>query len=268
MAVCGPTSSPSCRLNRPLSNPIALCKLPWISIRRQKALVTPLSFRTCKEHRSIRPRLFWSIWIKFKEIVGHLTGDSFEIRKEVKTKFTRIVRGKNIIAKTPSEIARHLNLPEPERYTGAAFRRSSATTLADKGISMANLKRHGRWKSDAVCEGYIGNSKKAKTDVADMMLQPPKLVPLMSPAAVPQVQPQIVQIFNYYSTTGVSNNNWVWSTHEYPVRMVHKFKTWRHLKFKIFQSSVASMPSSLTRSCSFEMSLLTRAYWYKIPHKT
>lgn len=44
-------------------------------------------------------------------------------------------------------------------YTSHAFRRSAATNLADAGVSFVNLKRHGQWKSDAVVEGYIANSK-------------------------------------------------------------------------------------------------------------
>ena len=44
-------------------------------------------------------------------------------------------------------------------YTSHCFRRSAATNLADAGVSFINLKRHGQWKSDAVVEGYIANSK-------------------------------------------------------------------------------------------------------------
>jgi len=47
---------------------------------------------------------------------------------------------------------------ESEGYTTHCFRRSAATNLADAGMSLVNLKRHGQWKSDASAERYIANS--------------------------------------------------------------------------------------------------------------
>ena len=44
-------------------------------------------------------------------------------------------------------------------YTSHCWRRSAATNLADAGVSLINLKRHGQWTSDKVVEGYIANSK-------------------------------------------------------------------------------------------------------------
>ena len=49
-------------------------------------------------------------------------------------------------------------------YTSHCFRRSAATTLADNGSTMTNLKRHGRWSSDSCAEGYIDNSRKLKLE--------------------------------------------------------------------------------------------------------
>ncbi len=129
---------------------------------------------------------------------GSLVGLLF--RKEVNGKFTKRTRGKNTIAKTPCEIAQELKLAEPNRYTGAALRRSMATILSDKGISLLNLKRHGRWKSDAVAEGYIGKSKKTKNDVADLMLSSaPLSVPIAPASAAPASFPQQAQIINVYN---------------------------------------------------------------------
>lgn len=56
-----------------------------------------------------------------------------------------------------------LNIPD-KNYTTHTFRRSAATILADNGVTMVNLKRHGRWSSDSVAEGYIDNSKKIKLE--------------------------------------------------------------------------------------------------------
>lgn len=73
--------------------------------------------------------------------------------------------GKNTFAKMPYKIAQYLGLPNPTSYTGHAFRRTSATLLANCGASMTTLKRHGGWKSSTVAEGYIAESmeNKAKT---------------------------------------------------------------------------------------------------------
>lgn len=77
--------------------------------------------------------------------------------------------GKNSLAKIASEVAKYLGKENPESYTGHAFRVTSATVLADEGISVTNLKRHGGWKSDSVAENYIRNSKKIKIDTANLL---------------------------------------------------------------------------------------------------
>lgn len=41
--------------------------------------------------------------------------------------------GRNSFAKMPQEIAKFLNLPQTESYTGHCFRRTSATLLANSG---------------------------------------------------------------------------------------------------------------------------------------
>jgi hypothetical protein len=73
------------------------------------------------------------------------------------------------MAKIASMIATDLNLPSPATYTGHSLRVTSATILADAGISMINLKRQGGWKSDAVAEGYLRGSKKLKQDTAALI---------------------------------------------------------------------------------------------------
>ena len=66
--------------------------------------------------------------------------------------------GKNKVAGTPKIIAKFNNLPDASSYTGHAFRRTSATLLADAGGNITDLKRHGGWKSTTVAEGYIADS--------------------------------------------------------------------------------------------------------------
>src|SRR5699024_2266857 len=49
---------------------------------------------------------------------------------------------------------------------GHSMRRSSATLLANAGGDILTLKRHGRWRSSTVVEGYIEDSESSKIDIA------------------------------------------------------------------------------------------------------
>lgn len=69
------------------------------------------------------------------------------------------VVGIHTIGGIPKKIAKYLGLPDPECYTGHAFRRSSATIYCNSGANLLDLKRLGGWKSDAVAEGYIDESE-------------------------------------------------------------------------------------------------------------
>lgn len=92
--------------------------------------------------------------------------------------------GVNTFGKMPAEIAAYLRLPNPERYTGHSFRRSSATFLADSGEGITNIKRLGGWKSTTVAEGYLENSEKQKTKISNKILSSKNdLQPLTIPAS-------------------------------------------------------------------------------------
>lgn len=56
------------------------------------------------------------------------------------------------------KIAQFLNLPDFGQYTGHCLRRTSATLLADTGVDIQVLKRHGVWRSSTIAEGYIEKS--------------------------------------------------------------------------------------------------------------
>lgn len=81
-------------------------------------------------------------------------------------KCTKQPLGINMIAKMPKVVAEHLKLQSPELYTGHCFRRSSASLLADSGVDISVLKRHGGWKSSTVAEGYVENSLQQKKTIA------------------------------------------------------------------------------------------------------
>lgn len=85
-------------------------------------------------------------------------------------KVTNQVVGRNTIGSWPSKIAQCLKLPDPSTYTGHAFRRSSATILANQGIDILGLKRHGGWRSSSVAEGYIEDSVENKNQFSNKIL--------------------------------------------------------------------------------------------------
>lgn len=86
-----------------------------------------------------------------------------------KGKCTSQVIGIHKFSKMPKEIAVYLELDNPASYTGHAFRRTSATLLADSGANITTLKRHGGWKSSTVAEGYIEESIKNKSKIGKVL---------------------------------------------------------------------------------------------------
>lgn len=66
--------------------------------------------------------------------------------------------GINSLRKCPQMIAKLLNLPHPESFTGHSFRRTGATMFANHGCSTKQLKALGRWKSEDVADRYIEHS--------------------------------------------------------------------------------------------------------------
>ena len=78
--------------------------------------------------------------------------------------------GINTFGSLPKNIALFLKLSSPEQYTGHCFRRSSASLLADNGVDILTLKRHGGWRSNTVAEGYVEISEENKTRIASKIL--------------------------------------------------------------------------------------------------
>lgn len=83
--------------------------------------------------------------------------------------FNQVV-GINIIGKKPSLIAKQLELPNHDAYTGHCFRRTSATLLANAGADISVLKRHGGWKYSTVAEGYVEDSINNKIQISNKIL--------------------------------------------------------------------------------------------------
>eukprot|EP01038_Epipyxis_sp_PR26KG_P015728 gene15728-21291_t len=75
--------------------------------------------------------------------------------------------GINKIGSFSVEMAKWLQLKNPEEYSSHAMRRTAATLLADSGCSVMELKAAGGWKSDSiVAQSYVAESNLAKRSVA------------------------------------------------------------------------------------------------------
>ena len=105
--------------------------------------------------------------------------------------------GKDKIKQVAKEVANRLNLQG--RFSGHSFRRTGATILAMKGVSIIQLKKWGRWKSGTVAQGYVDTSlktmqdtgrlvqesfesKKRNEETAELDEQPQKAVKMYRPA--------------------------------------------------------------------------------------
>lgn len=106
-------------------------------------VIGKLFYDTVKKYISLRPSEKFS--------------DRFFI-KYAEGKCARSAIGRHKIGEVPEKIAAYLKLPEPKRYTGHCFRRTSATLLSDSGANMQMVKQLGRWRSDIIAQGYIENS--------------------------------------------------------------------------------------------------------------
>jgi integrase len=116
------------------------------------------------EKRAVSSLHYFSI---YRDLVADRSGRLF--RNFSSGNFTRAPIGKNTIATIPQMIAKFLGLTDPKLYTGHSFRVSSATVLADEGASSITLKRHGRWTSDSIAEGYLRDSKQVRASTASLL---------------------------------------------------------------------------------------------------
>lgn len=79
--------------------------------------------------------------------------------------------GINTFRKIPNIIADFLKLPESNLYSGHCLRRTSATLLADSGVNVQILKRHGGWRSSSTAESYIDESVEHKIRTSKKVFQ-------------------------------------------------------------------------------------------------
>ncbi|XP_026331776.1 hemicentin-1-like [Hyposmocoma kahamanoa] len=96
----------------------------------------------------------------------------------------------------PKEIAKFLNLPDPDLYTGHSFRRTSATLLADSGADLLTLKRHGGWRSSTVAESYVEDSVRNKSNICTQITHAINLEPQVKKMC-PEPQPSTSRDTSY-----------------------------------------------------------------------
>jgi len=113
--------------------------------------------------------------------------------------------GHNTLATTASRIATALGLPEPKRYTGHCFRRTSATALANAGASLTEIKRAGGWRSDTVCQRYVAGSVAEQQKTAKMLAPVPAAAAAPAPAPTPAPAPASASAAVKYTFTNCSN---------------------------------------------------------------
>lgn len=121
--------------------------------------------------------------------------DNFFVRYQNRRCMMQVI-GINTLRAVPKVVAKYLNLPDPEQYTGEflyigiicvaptlevisiiiksclghCFRRTSTSILANAGASAAVIKRHGAWKSEAIANKYIEDSLEYKKKTGDLIL--------------------------------------------------------------------------------------------------
>jgi len=80
---------------------------------------------------------------------------------------TRTKVGKNLAFDFGKKVAELLQLPNPEKYTGHCWRRTSITLMTNSGMSLPQIKAVSGHKSDSVVQGYIDHSKLLRSTAAN-----------------------------------------------------------------------------------------------------
>ncbi|KAK8815286.1 hypothetical protein WA158_003498 [Blastocystis sp. Blastoise] len=74
--------------------------------------------------------------------------------------------GEKAIGNWPRRIAKMLNLPHSDSFTGHCFRRTMATLCAEHGATTEELMIQGRWKSASVANQYVNKSMSRRLEIA------------------------------------------------------------------------------------------------------
>lgn len=91
---------------------------------------------------------------------------TFRKNKQGDGYYTSQPMGIHLLRKMTIKVAEFLKLPDAERYTGHALRRSSANSLAEAGVSTTLMKKHFNWKSEATALKYVDNTNESKIAIS------------------------------------------------------------------------------------------------------
>jgi len=87
----------------------------------------------------------------------------FQVRNGAMTK-QRV--GENSFNSMTKQIAAFLELPQAEKYTGYALRRTSATLAAEGGATAPQMKTHFGWKGDQTANRYVDSTTESKVKMS------------------------------------------------------------------------------------------------------
>lgn len=95
------------------------------------------------------------------------------------------------------------------KYTGHAFRRTSATIMANTGMSVDELKRQIGWKSSTVANGYIEESTVNKLQVSKRIAEVVNRESVASTSSVNAIDVHMIKANKELETAGmqITNNN-------------------------------------------------------------
>lgn len=83
---------------------------------------------------------------------------------------TNQVIGRNTMAKFPSDVARALDLVNPEKYTSHALRGTGMTFMAESGMSLVDIMHtSGHRSATAVAQQYISHSSLQKRKASEAL---------------------------------------------------------------------------------------------------
>ena len=77
--------------------------------------------------------------------------------------------GKNMVGKVPHDVATRLRLAKPEDYTFHSYRRTSATSAANGGMTSEQMQGFFGWKNASMCQEYISTSRPAIMQMAQTL---------------------------------------------------------------------------------------------------
>lgn len=82
---------------------------------------------------------------------------------------TNQVIGRNTLAKYPSDVARALELPDHEKFTSHALRRTGMTFMAESGMSLVEIMNTSGHRSATVAQQYISHSSLQKRKASEAL---------------------------------------------------------------------------------------------------